>query len=270
VRFGAVGLDATHKTQKQNAEAKRRSKTQKQNAEAKRTENPEHKTHRKPDPFDPGENARMMVSIEDRSVLGIPFPIVSLLDRRSTRAKTVRMVFVRSVERIVYHAHERSSGVLSQALQRLGMDATIFHVDKKAVDESIVTQQEADQILAAFRPACVVDVEAARKVRQCSLIPVAVCVSACQAYGRCAETTATLQELKSLPRAWSIEMQHEEDTRNGELDLVLQDQRMEANDEDLEMYDLATELVLEVRTPPPLVPIEPNTQRTIDRASPTP
>ena len=149
-----------------------------------------------------------------------PMPVVSLVDRRTSRQRRARFVFSRSLEAILWGLKEKSNGTLFQLLQRHSLEAVVYTVDKGAVEREWLTQAEFDAILGAFREACVVDVEARRRVRQCSMIPLSAAVTACTSFGRNDQTVQILKIFKSLPRLWSMQMQSEADEVAGEVDLV--------------------------------------------------
>ena len=214
-----------------------------------------------------------MATIEQLTACDWPLPVVSVVDRRtaSARQKRTRFVFVRSLEQIVWHAKDVSNGVFYQLMQRHSLESTIFRVDKACVEEDYLTAGDFNAILAAFKMACVPDVEKRGRVRQCSLVPVAAAVSALTAFGHTPETSAVLRAFKSLPRAWKLVEQKEEHDRNNEvcltpcrpaqaptpspmltaavptsqIDPLIDEQIQEAIDEHLEDLDFASELVLE-------------------------
>ena len=112
-----------------------------------------------------------MATIESKIVCDWPVPVLSILDRRSTRARRSRFLFVRTVEAVVWGAKEKSNGVFYQALQRASLESTIFCVDKQAVKDELVTQGEFDTLMACFLESCVPDVEARRRTRKFSMAP---------------------------------------------------------------------------------------------------
>ena len=160
-----------------------------------------------------------MATVEPLTACDWPLPVVSVVDRRtaSARQKRTRFLFVRSVEQIVWHAKDVSNGVFYQLMQRHSLESTIFRVDKACVEEDYLTAGEFNSVLAAFKTACVADVEKRGRVRQCSLVPVAAAVSALTAHGHTPETSAVLRALKSLPKAWKLVEQKEEHDRNNEV-----------------------------------------------------
>jgi len=117
------------------------------------------------------------------------------------------------VQAIVWNAKEKSNGVFAQLLGRLSQESCIYQVNLEAAegDDGWLTRPEFDTIMECFRKGCVLNVESRRKVRQCSLCPISVVVSALQAHGRTTETIAILSTLRKLPRAWQMEIQREED-----------------------------------------------------------
>ena len=115
--------------------------------------------------------------------------------------------------------------------------------EKRAVAAGTLTEQEKGSILEAFRP-LVLDVEARRRVKRCSLVPVSVVVAACTAYGRCASTVALMKALKQLPRLWQLQLEQEQSRARLEVDLVLDDELAEAEQED--PVHLASELAVMV------------------------
>ena len=163
-----------------------------------------------------------MATIEDKTACGFPLPVISVIDRRTTRgrAKRTRFLFVRSAEIIVWNAVSKSNGTFMQLMARHSLESTVLTVDKTSVEDGILTSEEFSAILKAFKISCVSDVEARRRVRQCSLVPVAACVSALTAWGHTEQTSAILKELRSLPRVWRMEEQRLEDEAAGEVDLV--------------------------------------------------
>jgi hypothetical protein len=212
-----------------------------------------------------------MATVEQLTACDWPLPVVSVVDRRtaSARQKRTRFVFVRSLEQIVWHAKDVSNGVFYQLMQRHSLESTIFRVDKACVEEDYLTAGDFNAILAAFKMACVPDVEKRGRVRQCSLVPVAAAVSALTAFGHTPETSGVLKALKSLPKSWKLVEQKEEHDRNNEvcltpcrpapspmvnspafppssqIDPLIDDQIEEAQDENLEDYSFMHELVLE-------------------------
>ena len=183
-----------------------------------------------------------MVTVEMKTVLGESFPIVSFLDRECTRKRVKRYVFTRSAEIVIWNSKDKSTGSLYQLLQRLSLEKTVKQITPKT--ESL-NNEEYDVLIQLFRKTCVHDVEARAKVRQFSVIPLATCVAACQAHGHTDQTASLLVVLKSLPRIWKMEIEKEENSKRNEVDLVLNEEIDQIVDETLEMYDLATELILE-------------------------
>lgn len=89
------------------------------------------------------------------------------------------------------------------------------------------------------------DSQARRRVRQCSMIPLSVCVSALTTHGRNDGTVAVLKQIKALPRLWQMEIEQEKNHDEGVHDMTLHEEIQEEADETLENYDLAHELVIE-------------------------
>ena len=186
-----------------------------------------------------------MTTVEHLTVCDWPVPVLSILDRRSRRSRRARFLFVRSVEAVVWNAKDKSTGVLFQALQRASLESSILRVDKQTVEDGLVMPEEFDTMMACFLDSCVPDVEARRRCRQFSLVPLAAVVSVCTAHGRTAATVELLKALRSLPRVWKMQEEQEENSRKGEVDFVLDERLEEELEETLEDWDLATELVME-------------------------
>ena len=151
-----------------------------------------------------------MTTVEQLTVCDWPVPVLSILDRRSRRGRRARFLFVRSVEAVVWNAKDKSTGVLFQALQRASLESSILRVDKQSVGDELVTQAEFDPMMECFLDSCVPDVEARRRCRQFSLVPLAAVVSVCTAHGRTAATVELLKALRSLPRVWKMQEEQEE------------------------------------------------------------
>jgi hypothetical protein len=193
----------------------------------------------------PGDAA--MVTLEERTVMSSTIPIVSFVDRTSTRKRRTRFVFMRSVEIVIWNADQKSNGTFSNFLQRHSLHQSIYTANSGAVMDAAglggwLTDQEFGEIMRTFRQNCCLDVESRNKVRQCSLLPLAACITAIQAFGQSERTTAWLSAFNSLPRLWQMRLEDEEDASRGEVNLALQEDINEATEE---AYDFTTELVME-------------------------
>ena len=196
-----------------------------------------------------------MVDVTEQMVLGQTIPILSLVDRTTRRMRRTRFVFTRSIERVVWASLGKSNGTFSNLLARNSLQNSVYTVRKAAVmrdddesdddaddDAGWLTLEEYNQIMHCFRQHCHDDVETQLKVRQASMIPISVCITALQCHGRDDRTTAWLKAFNSLPKLWQMRIEDEQDKSRGEVDLALKEDIDETAEEE---YDFCTELVMD-------------------------
>ena len=192
-------------------------------------------------------------------------PVLSLVDRRSTRPRSKEFVFCKAVETILFgpnqvrsvflaaqqkpltascekqrsrspprcscpRATQRTTGAFHSILQKNSFDDAVLVVEKRSVEEGTLLQEERRIILSTFAP-LVPDVEARNRVKRCSLVPVSVVVAAAGAHGRCAETVSLLTALHQLPRAWKLAVEQEANHARLEHDLLIEEELQEMEEE---------------------------------------
>ena len=193
-------------------------------------------------------------------------PVLSLVDRRTSRPRVKEWLLTKSVEQILYgpsevcfpasalpHARlssphvllldvsvaQRTTGALFELLKRNSFEDAVLVCEKATVAAGTLTADERSIILDAFKP-LIQDVEARNRVKRCSIVPVSVVVAAAAAYGRCAQTVALMSALHQLPRVWELQIQQEKHRAALEVDLLLDDELQELETEDA--VHLASEL----------------------------
>ena len=176
--------------------------------------------------------------------LSVHTPVISLVDRRSSRPRTKEWLLTKSVELILFGPNDvryapryphftlselclvsplqRTTGSFYSILQKHSFDDAVMACEKKAVTDGILLEAEFVAIKDSFKP-LIQDVEARNRVKRCSIVPTSVVVAACAAYGRCAQTVALMRALKQLPRVWQLQMEQEQNRARMEVDLLLDD-----------------------------------------------
>ena len=186
-------------------------------------------------------------------------PVLSFVDRRSSRARTKEWLLTKAVERILYGPNQvcaalllqdpavsfcvhslplgpppsraqRTTGAFHMLLQRNSFDEAVLVSEKAKVDSGTLTAEEHRGILDACKP-LVDDVEARNRIKRCSVVPVSVVTAACAAFGRCAQTVALLRALKQLPRVWELQLEQEALRARLEFDLQLDEELQELDEE---------------------------------------
>ena len=102
---------------------------------------------------------------------GLSMPVISLTDRRAAGNRLVRFVFQRHLEAILYGRAEGSSGPIYKLLASSGMGSTTLTVNKQAVTDGTITQDEYTAIMSTFKaalPPSVVDPSSLGRIRYCT------------------------------------------------------------------------------------------------------
>ena len=173
------------------------------------------------------------------NVNSVTFPVLKVKDRSKRPVREVRWCYQKQLELVLFGAN---NGGINALLNRISMGSTTFQVKSSCVGEKLLTQEEFEEVLDVARS--LVDAEARSRVRVATLCPLPVCVAACTAYGRCPKTQEVLAALQSVPKAWELAQEQEEDEAEGVVDLALQEKIEEELDETMPI-SLQSELALD-------------------------
>ena len=177
---------------------------------------------------------------------GFTMPCVSLHDRRAGGQPLVRFVYQRHLETVLYGRVEGSTGPIWKMLNSTGMGATALAVNKAAVTSAILTQPEYDTLIATFRealPAEVVDPSSLGRIRNCTLLPLATAAALARSFGRSVASMAFLRTFsQTVPEAWALREEQEQNAANREVDLLLESQLEEQGNFEAEDLSFAEEL----------------------------
>ena len=203
----------------------------------------------------------------DRGTEGFSFPCISILNRRAGGApRLLRWVYQRHLEILLFRRTDGgSSGAIWKTLNMSGLQSTSLCCSRKVVDDGHLLEAEFQQIMQVFKdalPADVCDPSSFGRIRSCTVLPVATAAAVCRAHGRSPASTAWLTAFsQSVPQAWELHDQAEQDAANGEVDLVLQDQleQLEA-DQHFEVEELSFRDEL-ITTMPPFPTVAADEQR---------
>ena len=176
--------------------------------------------------------------ISPQTVHGIYAPLIKLNDRRSRPERTKEWMFTKSCEQILYGQNDRTTGAFNVLLQRNSLQEAVMVVEKAAVDKQLVTEEERETIMESFKN--LLDVSSRNRVKRCSIVPTSVVTAAAQHFGRCSATSELLRTLNTEPRHWQVADEAEENERNLQVDLVLNEELEELEEESVH---IATELV---------------------------
>ena len=150
--------------------------------------------------------------------------VLTLPDRRDRTPRRKQFVLVRAVEQALFHvqADGRSTGAFANHLSRCTMRDAVLVAEKRCVEAGTLTDDEVKLALDEMKR--LVDAEAKGRVRKASLVPVTVCCASLTEFGRTDATSALLKAMNKLPKKWQMEIEHEANLANGQLDLVLEEE----------------------------------------------
>ena len=173
-------------------------------------------------------------------------PVISLTDRRAAGNRLVRFVFQRHLEAILYGRAEGSSGPIYKLLASSGMGSTSLTVNKQAVTDGIITQDEYTAIMSAFKaalPASVVDPSSLGRIRNCTILPVAAAATIVRLFGRAGPSMAWLRAFSQpIPQSWELRAEQEANDAAGEVNLLL-NERLDDSNFEVEETSFAAELM---------------------------
>ena len=170
---------------------------------------------------------------------GFTMPVVSLTDRRAAGNRLVRFVFQRHLETVLYGRSEGSSGPIYKLLASSGMGSTTLTVNKQAVTDGTITQEEYTAIMSTFKaalPASVVDPSSLGRIRNCTIMPVAAAATIVRLFGRAGPSMAWLRAFSQpIPQSWELRAEQEANNAASVVDYVLDEKLDDANFEAEEM-----------------------------------
>ena len=173
-------------------------------------------------------------------------PVISLTDRRAAGNRLVRFVFQRHLEAILYGRAEGSSGPIYKLLASSGMGSTTLTVNKQAVTDGTITQDEYTAIMSTFKaalPPSVVDPSSLGRIRNCTIMPVAAAATIVRLFGRAGPSMAWLRAFSQpIPHSWELRDEQEANDAAREVDLLLNEQLDDSNFE-VEETSFAAELL---------------------------
>ena len=166
-------------------------------------------------------------------------PVISLTDRRAAGNRVVRFVFQRHLETVLYGRSEGSSGPIWKVMNTAGIGATTMPINKAAVIDGIITEDEFKAIMDTFKsalPADVVDPSSLGRIRNCTILPLAAVATVARTFGRSPASMAWLRALSQpMPQAWELLEEQEVNNAAGEVDYVLEEKLDDSNFEAEEM-----------------------------------
>ena len=172
------------------------------------------------------------------NVGGTTVVVVALPDRRASNARPETWTFAAVIERVLFGGGDRSSGAMYRLLERCSLTRATLLCGKKAVTDKLITQAELDELLGLLREG--LPSEHRGRVRCASLLPVAHIKTLCQSLGRSPTTVKLLEAMSTpLPQLWTLQMEQESNTAQGEVDYVLDEDLAELEEADA---DFAAEL----------------------------
>ena len=164
---------------------------------------------------------------------GFTMPVISLTDRRAAGNRLVRFVFQRHLETVLYGRSDGSSGPIWKVMNTAGIGSTTMAINKAAVTSGVITEDEFQAVMEAFKsalPADVVDPSSLGRIRNCTIIPLAAAATVVRTFGRCPASTAWLRALSQpIPHAWELREEQEANDAVGEVDFVLEEKLDDAN-----------------------------------------
>jgi integrase len=184
------------------------------------------------------------VRVEARD--GFSMPCVTLRDRRAGGSPLVRFIYQRHLEVVLYGRTEGSSGPIWKLLNGSGLGSTALAVNKQAVTSALIMQSEFDTLMKTYKealPADIVDPCSLGRIRNCTLLPLATAAAIARSFGRSPASMAFLRALsQTVPEAWTLQEEHEQNLANHQLDLVLEDKLEDQADFESEELSFAQEL----------------------------
>jgi hypothetical protein len=184
------------------------------------------------------------VRVEARD--GFSMPCVTLRNRRAGGSPLVRFIYQRHLELVLYGRTEGSSGPIWKLLNGSGLGSTALAVNKQAVTSSLLLQSEFDTLMKTYKealPADIVDPCSLGRIRNCTLLPLATAAAIARSFGRSPASMAFLRALsQTVPEAWTLQEEHDQNLANHQLDLVLEDQLEDQADFESEQLSFAQEL----------------------------
>ena len=139
----------------------------------------------------------------------------------------------------------RCQGAIWKLLNAARLGRTSLVINKQAVRQQLITQEEFTAIIATFKtglPADVLDPCSANKINSTAILPVTAAAAIIRGFGR---SDASMEWLRvfgqNVPQAWELQQQQEDDAAAGEVDLLLQDQ-LDEHGFEAEDFTIAEEL----------------------------
>ena len=158
---------------------------------------------------------------------GFTMPVISLTDRRAAGNRLVRFVFQRHLETVLYGRSEGSSGPIWKVMNTAGIGATTMQINKAAVINGTITEDEFKAIMEVFKsalPADVVDPSSLGRIRNCTILPLAAAATVVRTFGRSPASMAWLRALSQpMPPTWELLEEQEANNAAGEVDYVLEE-----------------------------------------------
>ena len=171
---------------------------------------------------------------------GFTMPVISLTDRRAAGNRLVRFVFQRHLETVLYGRSEGSSGPIWKVMNTAGIGATTMQINKAAVINGTITEDEFKAIMEVFKsalPADVVDPSSLGRIRNCTILPLAAAATVVRTFGRSPASMAWLRALSQpMPPTWELLEEQEANNAAGEVDYVLDEQ---LDDQGFEVEDMS-------------------------------
>ena len=162
----------------------------------------------------------------------LSLPCVQMRDRRAAGDRLISWIFQRDLEKVLYHRENDggTSGAIWKLLNEMAMGATPLGVNKEAVDDEYVTEEELKAVLRIYRTTSEgIDPSSLGRIRKCTLLPLDTAAAVARKFGYSDQSVAFLNAFSQpLPARWALEEERKEHEENGELDLMLDDQIYEA------------------------------------------
>ena len=192
-------------------------------------------------PSPPGLTYDSVVVQPEGDPIGVTVPQFLLPDGRNARGPMVTFVPQRFLEIVLFQRYDGgSSGAVHKIIQNAGIGGAAWTINAKAVLDNELSLAHSQFIFEKYKQLLPTsgDPLLANRTRNIVLLPISAAASVCRGRGRSPATTAFLRACcapNDLPRSWEIQERAEALEEQGEHDLLLTDQLLEAEDADADV-----------------------------------